>query len=88
MDFDHAKDALNIAKHGISLARAADLDIRAALQDTRESYGEVRYRAWGLLDGLPHCLAFTVRNGAIRPISLRRCHQREFARHVRIRTDP
>jgi uncharacterized DUF497 family protein len=28
VDFDPAKDAINVAKHGISLARWVDLEIR------------------------------------------------------------
>lgn len=47
--FDHAKDAANIAKHGVSLARAADLDVFARIMDAR--FEEPRYKAFGLLDG-------------------------------------
>ena len=31
-DFDPAKDAINIAKHGVSLARWVDLEIRAIVR--------------------------------------------------------
>lgn len=82
MQFDTAKDAKNVTRHGISLSRATDMDVRAVLADTRKDYGELRYRAWGLIDGLPHFLAFTIRDGQVRPISLRRCHQEEFDEHV------
>jgi uncharacterized DUF497 family protein len=45
--FDPAKDARNIAKHGISLAMAERLewDLLLAREDTREGYGEVRMLA-------------------------------------------
>lgn len=56
--------------------------ILAFLVDGRSEYGEVRYRAWGLIDGRAHCLAFTDRDGRIRAISLRRAHQKEMRRHV------
>jgi len=82
IDADPAKDELNIAKHGISLFRAADLEILAFLEDERTDYGETRYRAWGLIDGKAHCLAFTDRNGALRAISLRRAHKKEIDRYV------
>jgi uncharacterized DUF497 family protein len=36
--------------------------------------GKPRFRAYGLLDGQPHCLVFTMRDDAHRPISLRRAH--------------
>ena len=83
VEFDADKDRTNLAKHGISLARAVDLEILAVLPDDREEYGELRYRAWGLIDGEAHCLAFTTRNGMVRAISLRRAHRKEMQRYVR-----
>lgn len=82
IEFDPAKDEANVEKHGVSLSRAADFEILAFVVDDRSEYGEVRYRAWGLIDGRAHCLAFTDRNGRIRAISLRRAHQKEMRRHV------
>jgi uncharacterized DUF497 family protein len=35
VEFDAAKDARNVAKHGISLARAADLEVHAVERDDR-----------------------------------------------------
>ena len=81
IEFDTAKDEANAAKHGVSLARAADLDVFTRIADGR--YGEPRFRAYGLLDGLPYCLAYAVRDGVVRAISLRRAHLKEFKRHVR-----
>jgi uncharacterized DUF497 family protein len=49
-DFDPAKEAINLAKHRISLARWVDLKISATVPDSRFDYGEPRYRAYGLLD--------------------------------------
>ncbi|RKE83741.1 hypothetical protein DFO46_0495 [Rhizobium sp. AG855] len=85
IDYDRAKDAANRQKHGISLERARDLDILAILEDDRNAYGEIRYRAWGLIDEKPHCLAFTYRDGRVRAISLRRAHRKEFERYVEAR---
>ncbi len=82
VEFDPAKDALNIAKHGVSLARAADLEVHGMFEDARTDYGEVRFRAWGLIDGKPYCLAFTDRGGTLRAISLRRVHKKEFRRYA------
>jgi uncharacterized DUF497 family protein len=81
-DFDPAKEAINFAKHGISLARWVDLDVLAIVRDDRFDYGEPRFRAYGLLDGEPHCLVFTTRDRTSRPISLRRAHTKEFKRYV------
>jgi uncharacterized DUF497 family protein len=82
VDFDPAKEAINLAKHGVSLARWVDLDIAVAFVDDRYDYGEVRYRAYGYIDGVAYCLAFTSRNGKVRPISLRRVHTKEMKRYA------
>jgi len=78
--FDPAKDAANLAKHGVSLARAEDMVILANVADAR--FDEARFRAYGLIDGAAHCLAYTVRDGAVRAISLRRAHAKEMKRHA------
>ena len=50
--------------------------------DDRYDYGEIRYLAYGLIDGATYCLAFTDRGGQVRPISLRRAHAKEMRRYV------
>ena len=80
--FDEAKEAVNVAKHSISLARVSDFVEVAVMVDDRFDYGETRYRAWGHTDGVAYCLAFTFRDGEMRPISLRRAHAKEMKRHV------
>ncbi|MDQ0395709.1 BrnT family toxin [Labrys monachus] len=82
VEFDADKDARNMEKHGISLARAEEMDVRAFLEDVRADYGEKRYRAWGFIDGEAHSLAYTLRAGVLRPISLRRAHAKEMKRYV------
>ncbi|WP_374534651.1 hypothetical protein [Phenylobacterium sp.] len=54
IEFDPAKDEANRAKHGVSLARATDLEIEARVANSR--FEEPRDRAYGLIDGVPHCL--------------------------------
>lgn len=83
IEFDPAKDAANVQKHGISLARAADFTTLDVKRDERFAYGELRYRGWGRIDGELYCLAFTWRGTRVRAISLRRAHQREYDRHAR-----
>jgi uncharacterized DUF497 family protein len=53
----------------------------AVQPDTRFDHGEERYRAWGLIDGVAFCLAFTTRGGKVRAISLRRAHAKEMKRY-------
>lgn len=81
-DFDPTKEAINVAKHGISLARWVDLKVRALVRDERFDYGEDRFRAYGHIAGDAYCLVFTFRDGAQQPISLRRAHDKEMKRYA------
>ena len=82
VEFDPAKDRANIAKHGVSLARAADLTGIVLIEDARRNYGETRYRAWDYIEGVAYSLAFTIRGDAMRPISLRRASTKEMERYA------
>jgi uncharacterized DUF497 family protein len=83
IEFDPAKDATNIARHALSLGDAAGFDLAGAVVfvDDRHDYGEVRYRAFGRVDGEGRCLVFTVRGNSIRIISYRRAHEKEMRRY-------
>ena len=81
IEFDPVKDATNIDKHQISLARATDFEMLAVQPDRRFDYGEERYRVWGFIDGVAFCLAFTTRGCKVRAISLRRAHAKEMKRY-------
>ncbi len=71
--FDPAKDRLNIANHGVSLALAADLewDLLLASEDVREAYGEQRWVGFAPIGQLIYCVVFTEENDCYRIISLR-----------------
>lgn len=81
IEFDPAKDQVNVEKHGISLARAIDLELIAYVPDDR--YREPRVRLYGLIDDALYCAAATEREDKLRIISLRRAHAKELRRHVR-----
>ena len=83
IEFDPAKDARNQAIHGLSLADAAEFNLSGAvvLVDDRKDYGETRYRAFGRMNGVGHCLVFTLRADAVRVISFRRAHEKEMRRY-------
>jgi uncharacterized protein len=80
IEFDPDKDAINRAKHGVSLSRGVDLEILAYVEDLR--FSEPRFRLYGLIDGVAHCLAGADRDGSIRVISLRRAHAKEMRRYA------
>ncbi len=83
VEFDPVKDAINWAKHGLSLGdgELMILGESTVSPNTRFAYGERRYRAWGLIDGVLHVMAFTSRGETIRVISLRRANAMENRRY-------
>ncbi|HLB30967.1 MAG TPA: BrnT family toxin [Gammaproteobacteria bacterium] len=87
ISFDPAKDARNIARRGLSFARAADFDWDSVLimEDTRRSYGERRFQALGCIEDRLHMLVFTPRAGRLHIISLRKANNREV-RHYEAQT--
>jgi len=58
-----------------------DLAAATVVVDDRRSCGELRFRAFGRIEGRGHCLVFTLRAEAIRVISLRRAHEEEMVRY-------
>lgn len=80
IEFDPVKEAANVEKHGVSLARAVNLVPLAFVEDDR--FEECRYRVYGLIDGRAHCLVVTDRGDKVRVISLRRVHAKEMRRYV------
>jgi uncharacterized DUF497 family protein len=84
IEFDLAKDAANRAKHGVSLALAAELDWDAALVwvDDRFEYDELRMIALAPKTSVLYFVAYVERGAVRRPISLRRANRREVKRYV------
>ena len=80
VEFDPAKNAANIAKHGLSLADFAGFDAEPlVIEDHRKVYGEPRFRAFGRIGGKGHMIAYC--ETGIRLISFRRCHEKEMRRY-------
>jgi len=79
IEFDPAKDARNIAKHGISLAIAERLewDLLLAQEDTREGYGEARMVGFAPIGRTVYCVVFIEEDDAYRIISLRKALPKE-----------
>jgi uncharacterized DUF497 family protein len=76
IEFDPAKDAGNIAKHRISLARASDIDVLKAVRVER--HGEARLKVMGLIDGKLYALVLVFRPNVLRAISLRPARPEEL----------
>ena len=84
IEFDPAKDEANLAKHGVSLALAAELDWEAALVwfDARFEYDELRMIALAPKTETLYYVAFVDRGLARSIISLRRANRREVKHYV------
>ena len=85
-EFDPAKDISNQAKHGVSLALAADLEWGDALVwlDERRVYGEARQSALVPLADRLYFVAFVDRGSVRRTISLRKANNREQLHYARV----
>jgi uncharacterized DUF497 family protein len=84
IEFDRAKDVLNRARHGVSLALARELDWDAALVwvDDRFGYNELRMIALAPKTNTLYYVAFVERGDRRRIISLRRATRREVKHYV------
>lgn len=84
IEFDAAKDIANVAKHGVSLALAGELDWDSALAwiDERFGYDELRMIALAPRSNTLYYVAFVERGNRRRIISLRRATRREVKHYV------
>ena len=82
--FDPAKDAANRDKHGVSLAKAVELEWDSMLTwpDLRRDYGELRQCGIGYIGLRLYAVAFVDRVGGRRIISLRKANRREVNRYA------
>lgn len=77
LQFDPAKDAENRRKHGISLARFADMRGIFIVPDPTHSAVEARLAAYGVIDGRVYQAVLTYRGPDPRVISVRPASRRE-----------
>jgi uncharacterized DUF497 family protein len=79
-EWDDAKAAANLRKHKISFraaSRVFDDPFALIEQDLDEDYGEDRFRATGLVEGLLITVVYTERGDCIRIISARKANNDE-----------
>jgi uncharacterized DUF497 family protein len=79
-EWDEAKNRSNIRKHGLDFADAAEMfrGVLVVEPDTREDYGEKRWRGIGTIRGRTAAVIFTEPTlETVRIISLRRAHYEE-----------
>jgi uncharacterized DUF497 family protein len=78
-EWDDAKAAANLRRHGVAFSAIEDFDWSTAfvVTDERFDYGEERWLAIGMIGSRLHSAAFTMRKNRIRIISLRVAEPRE-----------
>ncbi len=87
LTFDPYKDGVNLAKHGLSLGMAEELewDTLHCKPDTRREYGEPRQIGYAIADDRLYCVVFVDRPAGAprerRIISLRKANSREVKQY-------
>ena len=78
-EWDDAKRQWTLDNRKMDFAEAGDFDMSTAENqvDRRRSYGEVRFVSVGYLHDRLCVLCWTIRNGNVRIISLRKANDRE-----------
>lgn len=90
LTFDPLKDTANIAKHGVSLGMAEELEWETLLckPDTRREYGEPRQIGYVIAGDRLYCVVFVDRPADLpterRVISLRKANSREVKHYEAI----
>lgn len=80
LEYDNAKNAKNIAKHGIGFNAVQEFEWATAIvsPDNRRDYGEARLLGYGFIGTRLHALCFIDAGmEVIRVISLRKANARE-----------
>jgi uncharacterized DUF497 family protein len=84
-DWNRDKAKRNKAKHGVDFesAKKFEFDTANIFEDDSENYGEERYVGFGFIGNKIHCIVYTIREGDVRVISLRRTTKKEAEDYVR-----
>jgi uncharacterized protein len=85
IEYDTAKNEINIAKHGVSLAEADDIEWDSCVSwlDMRHDYGEQRMTGMGYIGNRIYVVVFVDRDNKRRIISLRKANKREVERYAK-----
>ena len=83
--YDPKKLAINVAQHRVWFHEAEEFEWETAVIEvnTRKFYGETRFVAKGYIGSRLYVMIFTLRDTAIRLISLRKANTREMKRYAK-----
>lgn len=82
IEFDPEKDASNLRRHGFSLDFGAVVLAHriGEVEDERRDYGETRFKAFGLVEGVLFACTYTMRGEVFRILPVHRVREREARR--------
>ena len=85
-EWDENKRASNLEKHGVDFIDAAYVFDQKHVfwADNRQNYGEARFKALGLVDGVLLCVIFTIRDNKHRIISAHKAGRNDRRKHSSI----
>lgn len=88
IEWDEAKRQWTLEARGLDFASIESFDWQGAVifDDERHDYGETREVALGFIGDLFVAVAYTIRGGALRVISLRKANKRERKVYDRFQT--
>ncbi len=87
LEWDEVKRLENIAERGVDFRIAAQIFLNSPFieaEDTREDYGEIRYRAIGSVDGETYLVGYTWRGENRRIITAWRLGEDGKERYTKI----
>lgn len=79
ISYDPTKNAKNVSERGLSFERVVELDWHSAIavEDTRQDYGERRFRIMGTIEQRLYVAVITYREDVLHVISFRKANRRE-----------
>lgn len=87
-EWDNLKAEENHRKHGVEFPYAAQVFLdphHIVIRDNRQSYGEIRNVAMGVIEGRLYIVVFTLRAEIHRLISARKGNRREQKKYNQLR---
>ncbi len=83
LEWDEVKRLGTLRERHLDFADVArfDYDTVVTWPDDRRDYGEARFNSYGYLDGVLCTYCFTMRQGRLRVISMRKVNERERQRY-------
>ncbi len=81
-EWDETKRQTNLEKHGVDFEEVRGFRWETAQIRVQMRFGERRYGAYGYIGDRLHYLVYTMRDGTVRVISLRKTNPGEMRRYA------